>query len=319
MSKLRSDLRWMLRQSFDAFSWTGISWFVALLMGVWGVVIGIGAFAAAYVCLGTSLLLCAVKWGHTTNIHTSHRRVPAFAVGVSSLAGIGIAMMIWTHSRSVAAKLESEKLAPISKIPELAKQAARIPDLEKQLEDLPKLRDTIGTLRADNAAANSIATKRERIIEGLAQTVISQNKVLHADVMGSGYASVMPLYPLGSTSGAYGLVVFSYAKTNLYEFHFEVVEAIYPNDNETAAIGKVNATEHCLVGTLYPQTATQTNCTLRVPESGGKYFVTLYDRRGKLLMEQYIFQKDASGKLSFSFRFFNPAGVEMHRSDLMPQ
>jgi hypothetical protein len=319
MNKPQTDLLWMLRQSVDAFSWTGISWFVALLLGVWGVVIGIGAFVAAYVCLGISLLLCAVKWGHSTNIHTPHRRVLAFVVGILLLTGIGIGMAVWTHGRSIAAKLESEKLAPISKIPELAKQAARIPDLEKQLEDLPKLRETINTLRADNNAANAIAAKREQIIEGLAQTVISQNKVLSADVMGSGYASVMPQLRSEGASRVYGLVVFSYAKSSLYEFHFDVVEAIYPNDSDVTAIAKINATAHCMVGTLYPQSATRTNCTFSVPESGGKYFVTLYDRRGKLLMEQYVFSKDTSGNVSFSFKFFNPVGIEMHRTDLMPQ
>jgi hypothetical protein len=187
------------------------------------------------------------------------------------------------------------------------------------LEELPKLRDTIKTLREDNVKADTIAAKREQPIEGLAQTVISQNKVLQVDVMGSGYALVVPQLPHGGTSHVYELEVFNHAKSNLYDFHFEVVEAINPNDSHAATFGKINATERCFVGMLSPLTATQSNCTLSVPESGGEYFMTLYDRRGKLLIEQWVFQKDPSGRLTLSYKFFNPAGIEMRPSDLIPQ
>jgi len=168
MDEKQTDFQWTLQQSVELVSWTGISWFVALFLGLWGVMIGLGAFFPAYVFFGICILLCAIKWAHSTEIHTSDRRSGAFIAGMVFLFILAGVMVSWTHSRSIQAEADATKLAPL----------ADIPILKKQLEDLPKLKRQITDLQAANEAANSGARTKQGIIEGLAQTVIAQQKTI---------------------------------------------------------------------------------------------------------------------------------------------
>lgn len=168
MVNRHSDTRWILQQAWEVFSWTGISWFVALFIGVWGAMIGIGAFFPAYIFLGICILLCVIKWGHATCIHTADRRTNAFIVGILLLVGISVSMITWTHGRKVQADEDARKMEPLKDIP----------GLKKQLEDLPGMKKTISDLQSSNKTATEAAQKKQEIIEGLAQTVIAQQKAL---------------------------------------------------------------------------------------------------------------------------------------------
>ena len=168
MHERQSDFRWTLRQSVELISWTGISWFVALLLGLWGVMIGLGAFFPAYVFFGICILLCAIKWAHSTGISTTERRTGAFVVGMLFLLLLTAAMVAWTHSRSIQAQEDAKKLEPL----------ADIPILKEQLKGLPKLKQQIAELQAANVAASSAAQTKQGIIEVLAQTVIAQQKTI---------------------------------------------------------------------------------------------------------------------------------------------
>jgi hypothetical protein len=182
----QSDASWIVRQSVEIWSWTGISWFVALFAGGWGVAIGIGAFLPAYICLAICLLLCAAKWCHLTNIFNAQRRVEAFAFGVLLLVFSAVAMSWWSHERSIKSDEEAKKLEPLKQIPELVSKANEIPGLKKQLESLPAMQAKIDSLTADNKQANGESKAKQQVIEGLAQTVLSQQKTIaveaHKDI-----------------------------------------------------------------------------------------------------------------------------------------
>ena len=115
----QSDIRWLLRQCVEVFSWTGIGWFVALLLGIWGAMIGIGAFVPAYVSLILSLCLCSFKWAHATQILHRKKRVAAFVLGMLVLIGMGVGTAMWTHERRVQAVEDAKKLEPLKDIPQI--------------------------------------------------------------------------------------------------------------------------------------------------------------------------------------------------------
>lgn len=171
-----SDFKWLWHQALNLWSWTGISWIVALFAGGWGVAIGIGAFVPAYICLAMCLVLCALKWWHVTNMSNEHRRITAFIVGAVIIVGIAISFRIWSVRRRGQAEEDARKLEPLKQIPGLVAKADQIPGLRKQLEDLPGMQAKIDALTSDNKTAADAAAKKQALIEGLAQTVVEQQK-----------------------------------------------------------------------------------------------------------------------------------------------
>ena len=167
MTKRISDPGWLLRQAREAFSWTGISWFVALLAGIWGAMIGIGSFAFADASLMILLLLCVLKWGHATDILNHQRKQLAFWVGTLLLIAFTAWLLAWTHRRYIQTQEDAKKLEPLKELP----------GLQKRLDSLPELQEKIRLLQAANVAANDSLAKKQDLIEGLTQTVVSQQQI----------------------------------------------------------------------------------------------------------------------------------------------
>jgi len=130
--------------------------------------IGIGAFEAAYVSLGISVLLSALKWAQVTQITKKRRQIIAFTSGTALLIIATIGIVVWTKKRERQARDESKKLEPLK----------TIPGLQKQLADLPEMRQTILNLQRENRAATTSTEKKQELIEELTQTVITQQKVI---------------------------------------------------------------------------------------------------------------------------------------------
>ena len=172
MGLRESDAKWIFNQSIELWSWTGISWFVALFAGGWGVAIGIGAFIPAYICLGICLALCAAKWCHLTNIFNERRRIVAFVAGAAVLAASGVGLALWSKKRSNQAEEDARKLEPLKQIPGLVAQVNEIPGLKRQLAALPGMQTTIENLTKENKAADDESSKKEITIEELAKAVL---------------------------------------------------------------------------------------------------------------------------------------------------
>jgi hypothetical protein len=144
MGKVSSDLRWIARQWTATFSWDGVAWFIVVGLGCWGAAISIGAFVTAYVCVGISAILCALKWAYVTEIDTRNKRVWAFILGMIFLSSLTAGIAFWTYycqstTADVRKNLESlEQIADLQAQLDKAKQSNY--ELKKGVEAaIPKL------------------------------------------------------------------------------------------------------------------------------------------------------------------------------------
>ncbi len=112
----------------EMFSWNWIGWWVALLAGLWGGMLGIEAYTLAYFSIVFAGLLMIVRWGHACSIHLPRRerRVTAFCVG---LLAVGAMEAADDAERQHAKQAQQE--AQLDKIPELQASVTR---LQSQLE-----------------------------------------------------------------------------------------------------------------------------------------------------------------------------------------
>jgi len=68
----------------DFVSWEAVSWYIAMLMGVWGVFIGIGDYEIATSLFVFVSLIAWAKLGHATRITEPDRNTFFFHSGHSS-------------------------------------------------------------------------------------------------------------------------------------------------------------------------------------------------------------------------------------------
>jgi hypothetical protein len=144
--------------SADSFSWNSVGWVVALLIGVWGVLLGIADYRDADAVLAASITVACVKWGHTTNLFKRSRRPVAFLVGVTLAITAAITLVRWTHRLALNTAEDKGRLA--------------------QLEKIPDLNNQIRALKTQNDDFNTKLQKKEEIIEGLASLTVRQGKTI---------------------------------------------------------------------------------------------------------------------------------------------
>src|ERR1700730_15983068 len=113
----------------DLLSWNGVGWDVALLIGVWGALMGIGHYFLADLFFIFAILLFCLKWGHFTNILTPRRRIGLFSVGIIFALALTLGTVIWTSKQAKEAQEEKQKLSRLELIPGLQQQ---INDLKNQ-------------------------------------------------------------------------------------------------------------------------------------------------------------------------------------------
>ncbi len=135
----------------EIISWNSVGWYVALLIGVWGALMGIAVYVPADIFFTLAVIVLVAKFGHALQMHTSQRKTTTFSIlvviGIVSIA----AMVVWTNKKAHAAAMEEARLKNLDKIPGLESKVA---------------------------ALQSKADERESIIEGLARTIILQGQQL---------------------------------------------------------------------------------------------------------------------------------------------
>jgi hypothetical protein len=113
----------------DLLSWDGVGWDVALLIGVWGALMGIGHYFLADLFFILAILLFCLKWGHFTNILTPRRRIRQFSLGILIALALIVTTVMWTSKQAREAQEEKQKLSRLDLIPGLQQQ---INDLRNQ-------------------------------------------------------------------------------------------------------------------------------------------------------------------------------------------
>lgn len=142
----------------DLLSWNGVGWDVALLIGVWGALLGIGHYFLADLFFILAVLLFCLKWGHFTNIFTPRRRTGLFSIGISFALILTLGTIVWTSKQAKEAWEEKQKLS----------QLDLIPGLQQQINDLKK----------QNTESSTDISKKQSTIEGLAAVVIAQQQTI---------------------------------------------------------------------------------------------------------------------------------------------
>src|ERR1039458_4732003 len=164
-SKSRLTFNWN-----DISSWNAVGWYVAVLVGVWGALIGVGEFRlAAWFLVFATLLFCG-KWGHATRIHLSNRRTFLYSIGTILAVLFASGMIAWTSNKAEKSAEEQIKL----------RQLDLIPKLQAQVNQIPALQTEIDKLTSQNREANSIVAGKQDTIEGLTKVVIRQNQEIAA-------------------------------------------------------------------------------------------------------------------------------------------
>lgn len=121
---LRRRSRAALQAIREAWSWTSVGWFVALLVGVWGALLGTGDFKTAIVIFVSTGALVAAKWG-TVCLRYKRKRIVSLIIGECLLITAVIFVSAWTHSKDLqAAKERTGREEQAKTIEKLRKEAA---------------------------------------------------------------------------------------------------------------------------------------------------------------------------------------------------
>jgi hypothetical protein len=146
-----------------AWSWSDAGWYIAVLLGIWGALMGTGDYDLANKFFVFSALVFLVKLGHVAQLHKESRKTLPFLLGLFCTAGLVIMTWRWTTHKASDAEAQKAQLARLDKLPELQKEVDRIPKLEDQITHL-----------------TTDVTEKQTTIEGLTHVVINQNREIAA-------------------------------------------------------------------------------------------------------------------------------------------
>jgi cell division protein FtsB len=152
----------------DFTSWDVVGWCVAILVGGWGALVGIGQYYWGDVVFFFAIALACAKWGHFTGIHTHNRHILVFLLGVAIALAIVSAMIMWSRKEQRAAILRDQQLAQLNLLPQLQEQVKKIPQLQNRVEELE------GQVKTDTSGLN----EKQDTITKLASTVLLQQRAI---------------------------------------------------------------------------------------------------------------------------------------------
>ena len=102
-----------------------MGWFVALLVGAWGALIGSGDFGIAIAIFALTGAIVAAKWLTVCLSYRPKRRTLLLVIGESLLVAVVILVVMWTHSKDVRAAIDrNERDEQAKTIEKLRKEAA---------------------------------------------------------------------------------------------------------------------------------------------------------------------------------------------------
>jgi hypothetical protein len=148
----------------DIFSWNSVGWWVALLVGIWGILMGTADYVLANILFSLVTLVLVAKWGHATRIHTTRRSTGYFLLGTGVLIVALITVLSWT----------SGKFREATRQRNLMSQLYQIPALKSQVDKIPALQAQIDSLRGQNSDATGKINAKQDTIERLSRALAGQ-------------------------------------------------------------------------------------------------------------------------------------------------
>src|ERR1700721_1747511 len=144
----------------DITSWNSVGWYVALFIGVWGALLGVGAYWPAHVFFMLAIVLVSAKWAHAIRIRPSRRKTASFLLGLVLALLVIWGITSWTLKRAKASDKEKKNL--------------------EQLSLIPKLQLQVQELQTRNSESNQKLASNENKIEDLTKVVVRQSQELAA-------------------------------------------------------------------------------------------------------------------------------------------
>jgi hypothetical protein len=145
-------------------SWEFVGWYVALLIGLWGTLMGTGDYSAANAVFILAATLFCVKWWHVTRGGRGIRRLLSLSIGVLAAFALVYVALHWTSGKAVEAAKQRAELAQLDGVPALQERVKRIPALQQQIDNLKQQYET----------ANSKLQTKQDTVERLARALTSQ-------------------------------------------------------------------------------------------------------------------------------------------------
>lgn len=156
----------------DLFSWPGISWIIAFLVGMWGVMIGVGKFGLSELLflLGGAMVL--VKIAFEIRQDRSWRRITIGIVISLLIVTIEYGAIRWTNNLAVEAAAQQTRLTQLDQIPGLTEQLSQLKQQDaiadathqQELSDIGKANDALkSSIEKKDAALASIAKDQYRL------------------------------------------------------------------------------------------------------------------------------------------------------------
>jgi hypothetical protein len=215
---VRGELATLKEVSEALASWSGLSWVVAVAIGLWGVFLGVGEFPAAYWTLVVTWLLCSLRWGYHTGLFKGDPRTVAFTVGLMVLIAVAASMAWFTHYRNRKADEQGNQLSQLNGIPSLQRKVAEL-------------------TRANNALAESVlnaqqeAATKAGVIQALQSLVLRQEKEngvigigTDKDFLGEPADSARGLIQFAFSSGDFQVFVENTGSRNMFDVSITVEE-----------------------------------------------------------------------------------------------
>ncbi|HSR08970.1 MAG TPA: hypothetical protein VLM42_17635 [Bryobacteraceae bacterium] len=118
----------------DLLSWNSIGWWVAILVGVWGALMGTGDYDVANVFFAFAVVLFVIQLGKATGVlrRPTTIRIVLFSLGAICAVIVFVIVMRWTKHKASEAENQRQQLGRLGLIPNLNLSVAT---LQKELQD----------------------------------------------------------------------------------------------------------------------------------------------------------------------------------------
>ena len=168
------------KPSSGIFRWVETPWVIAVVLGVWGVMIGSEEFFLANVVLCIAAILAAVQLARETLIWTRRRHTLPFVCGLLAVIALVGAAFWWTGRQKSSFKAKSGQLGQLSRIPGLEGTIKQMTVNERetaktQAVEQGKLEQKVSDIGADNKSLKTSIEKKDAVLAQIARDQYALN------------------------------------------------------------------------------------------------------------------------------------------------
>lgn len=154
-------------------SWVNIGWLVALLVGLWGVMIGLGRFGLSEIIFLLCGGIAVAKLIYEAVTDRTRARITVCAIFFVVIIAAECWTLRWTNGLSIESSEQQNRLKQLDKIPELTKQ---LEDLKQQEAiDQAKAQQQVSDIGHDNKELKDSIEKKDAVLAAIAKEQLDLN------------------------------------------------------------------------------------------------------------------------------------------------